>query len=300
MAGPGGYTTTGVLQDSLDDVRSSARVQREFDPVMVSVVDTTKLEENIGTAWSEVLINRMQAFNIDELTDLSQSPQEIVDSKFSISPVQMGISVIVTSRAKARITKRVVSKLAVGIERAMSRKRDKDLLAVMASASTNLGTAGNPMESGFVAAAVSRIQGNTTEPWDGPVATVLHPFQKKDIQDEIVAGIGTYTIPVGMSAEAFSGGYATNGGTLYESNLRSDGNIPINGSDDATGGTFASGPESAIVHVTGMSAEYNTKMLDTVGHHGAELMWASDEYGNGIRQQAWLFGFTTDATAPVN
>lgn len=298
MAGPGGYSTTGVLADSLDDVRSSARVQREFDPVMVQVVDTTKLAENIGTAWQEILINRMTAFNIDELTDLSQSPQEIVDSKFSISPVQMGISVIVTSRAKARINKLVVAKLGVGIERAMSRKKDKDLLAVAASASTNLGTAGNPMESGFVAAAAARIAGNTTEPWSGPQVTVLHPFQTKDIQDELTAGIGTYTVPVGKSADAWNAGF--DGPTLYGTDLRNDGNIPINTSDDATGFTFAKGAEGAIVHVTGMSAEYRTKMLDTVGHRGAELMWATDEYGNGIRQQAWLYAYTTDATAPVN
>lgn len=297
MAGPGGYTTTGVLADSLDDVRSSARVQREFDPVMVSVVDTTKLAENIGTAWQEVLINRMTAYNIDELTDLSQSPQEVVDSKFSIVPVQMGISVIVTARAKARINKLVVSKLAVGIEKAMARKKDKDLIAVAASASANLGTGGSPMESGFIAAAVVRIRGNTTEPWSGPVVTVLHPFQTKDIQDELVAGVGTYTIPVGKTNDGWTNGWE--GPTVYGSDYREDGNIPIS-SSNATGFTFARGQEGAIVHVTGMSAEYRTKMLDTIGHHGAELMWATDEYGNGIRQQAWLFGFTTDATAPVN
>ena len=137
MAGPSGYTSTGVLADSLDDVRSSARVQREYMPVMAKLVDTTRLAEGIGVDWKEVLLNRLTAYNIDELTDLQQSPQEIVDSTFSIRPIQMGISVIVTSRAKARINKLVVSKLGVGIERAMARKKDKDLIAVAQSASTD-------------------------------------------------------------------------------------------------------------------------------------------------------------------
>lgn len=298
MAGPGGLTTTGVLQDSLDDVRSSARVQREYQPVVAKLVDTTRLRDGIGIDWKEVLINRLQAANINELTDLQQSPQEIVDSTFAIRPTQLGISVIVTSRAKARVTPKVVALLGVGIERAMARKKDKDLIAIGQSASTNLGTAGQPMESGFVAAAVSRIQGNTTEPWDGPIATVVHPFQKKDIQDEIVAGIGTYTVPEGLSAQSYLRGWS--GGTLYESNFWTDGNIPIDGSDDAIGFTFGEGTGGAIVHVEGMAADYNTKMLDTIGHRGAELMWATDEYGNGIRQQAWLYSYTTDATAPVN
>lgn len=298
MAGPSGYTTTGVLADSLDDVRSSARVQREYMPVMAKLVDTTRLAEGIGVDWKEVLLNRLTAYNIDELTDLQQSPQEIVDSTFSIRPIQMGISVIVTSRAKARINKLVVSKLGVGIERAMARKKDKDLIAVAQSASNDLGTAGQPMESGFVSAAVARIAGNTTEPWDGPTATVLHPFQKKDIQDEIVAGIGTYTVPVGLSSDAFLKGWS--GGTLYDSEMWVDGNIPINSSDDATGFTFGKGTGGAIVHVEGMESEYSTKMLDTIGHRGAELMWATDEYGNGIRQQVWLYSYTTDASSPVN
>ena len=182
MAGPTGYTTTGVLGDSLNEVIASARVQREFDPVMVQVVDTTKLEDNTGLNWQETLINRMTAANIDQLTDLQQSPQEVVDSKFSIRLVQLGISVIVTNTAKARISNKVVPKLGVGIERAMSRKKDKDLIAVAQSFATDLGTGGSPMESGFVAAATARIAGNSTEPWSGPTVTVLHPFQKKDVQ----------------------------------------------------------------------------------------------------------------------
>lgn len=295
-AGPAGYTTTTTLEDSLDDVRSSARVQREFDPVMVGVVDTTKLAEGIGVDWKEILLNRMYAFNIDELTDLKQSPQQIVDSSFSIRPVQMGISVIVTARAEARINKRVAALLGVGIERAMARKRDIDLISVAQSASTNLGTSGQPMESGFVSAAVSRIRGNTTEPWDGPIVTVLQPFQTKDIQDEVIAGVGTYPVPNGMTEETFRKGFV---GGLYDSELFNDGNIPTS-SNNATGFTFGKGAGGAIVHVEGMESVYDTELLKTIGHRGAKLMFATDEYGNGIRQQAWLFGYTTDVTPPVN
>jgi hypothetical protein len=298
MAGPGGFTTTGVLTDSLDEVISSARLQRDYLPVVARLVDTTRLEENIGINWTENLINRFTAGNIDELTDLEQTPQQVVDSGFSIRPVQMGISVIVTSRAKARISSKVVPLLGIGIEKAMMRKKDKDLIAIGQSASTDLGTAGSPMESGFVSAAVSRIAGNETEPWDGPTATVLHPFQKKDIQDEIVAGIGTYTVPVGLTESVYLNGWS--GGSLYDSEMWADGNIPIDSNDDATGFTFGKGTGGAIVHVEGMEANYQTKMLDTIGHRGAELMWATDEYANGIRQQEWIYSYTTDATAPTN
>jgi hypothetical protein len=294
---PTGITTTGVLADSLDDIRSSARVIREYGPVMARLVDTTRLKDGIGLDWKEVFLNKITAMNIDELTDLEQSPQEIVDGVFSIRPTAVGLSMFVTDRTKRRINPLVAAKMGVLAENAMSRKKDIDLIAIAQTFTVDLGTAGQPMESGFVSAAVSRIANNTTEPWDGPTATVLHGFQKKDIQDEIVAGIGTYTVPVGLSQDVFLKGFS--GGTLYDSSLWVDGNIPVDASDDAIGFTFASGANGAIVHVEGMESRMITERKENIGT-GAEIMYATDEYGTGIRQNAWGFTYTTDATAPVN
>ena len=111
---PAGITTTGVLADSLDDIRSSARTIREYGPVMARLVDTTRLRDNIGLDWKEVYLNRLSATNIDELSDLEQSPQEIVDGLFSIRPTAMGMSVFVTDRTKQRI-KYLPAVMAVGI-----------------------------------------------------------------------------------------------------------------------------------------------------------------------------------------
>ena len=170
--------STGVLADSLDDIRSSARTIREYGPVMARLVDTTRLRDNIGLDWKEVYLNRLSATNIDELSDLEQSPQEIVDGIFSIRPTAMGMSVFVTDRTKQRINSLVAAKMGVLIENAMARKKDRDLIAIAQSATTDLGTAGNPMDDGFVSAAVARIGANSTEPWDGQTCTVLHPYQK--------------------------------------------------------------------------------------------------------------------------
>jgi len=294
---PAGITTTGVLSDSLDDVRSSARTIREYGPIMARLVDTTRLADGIGLDWKEIFLNKLNAPNIDELTDLEQSPQEIVDGVFSIRPTSVGMAVFVTDRTKKRISSLVAAKMGVLIENAMSRKKDIDLIAIAQSATVDLGTAGQPMTSGLVAAAVSRVGGNSTEPWDGPVCTVLHPFQKKDIQDEITAGIGTYTIPVGLSSDVFLKGWS--GGSLYDSELWTDGNISTNSADDAIGFTFAKGAGGAIVHVEGIASRMITERKENIGT-GAEIMYATDEYGNGIRQSAWTFSYTTDVTPPVS
>ena len=58
---PAGITTTGVLSDSLDDVRSSARTIREYGPIMARLVDTTRLADGIGLDWKDVFLNKLNA-----------------------------------------------------------------------------------------------------------------------------------------------------------------------------------------------------------------------------------------------
>ena len=293
---PDGINTTGVLGDSLNVVVSAARVIREYGPVMSRFVDKVTLANGTGLNWREIMLSRLQAHGIDELYDLEQSPQQFTDTLFTVNLTATGLSVFVTDRAKKRISPLVAAKLGALTENAMSKKKDTDLIAVAQTFTTNLGTAGSPMESGFVSAAVARIATNTTEPWDGPTVTVLHPFQLKDIQDEIVAGIGTYTIPVGLTEEVFKRGYS--GGTLYGSSVWTDANITVDASDDAEGFTFASGSGGALVLVQGEAARHITERKENIGT-GAEIMYATDEYGIGLRQAAWGFNYTTDATAPV-
>ena len=49
-----GWTTTGSLSDSLDDVRSSARIVREFEGVVPQLCDKKTLGEGIGLSWQEI------------------------------------------------------------------------------------------------------------------------------------------------------------------------------------------------------------------------------------------------------
>ena len=290
-----GPNTVGTFSDSLDDVRSSARTIKEFANIMGRLVDTTRLEANIGLDWKEVLLNKLSASNITELTDLEENPQQIVDSLFTIRPTLVGMSVFTTDLAKLRITKKVAEKLGVLMEQAMARKVDVDIIAAAQGATTDLGTANNPMSSDLVSAAVSIIRGNTTEPWDGAVATVMKTFQLKDIQDEGVSGFGTYPVSGGVAEAWLRKGFK---GDLFDSAVYTDDNIPVDSSDDAVAFVFASGPGSAIVQVTGQESRYVTERKEGIGS-GAEIMYATNQYGLGIRQQAWIRAITADASTPT-
>ena len=48
-----GWTTTGSLADSLPTVRDSARIVREYEGVMIRLVEKHSKPEGMGLSWSE-------------------------------------------------------------------------------------------------------------------------------------------------------------------------------------------------------------------------------------------------------
>ncbi len=217
-----GPTTTGALADSLPTVIQSARIVREFAGVMPRLVDRRRLPEGEGLNWNEIALSQLSAQDITETTKL-ENHQKLVDTLFSVTPSQVGLSIKVTDRARRRISKNVAAQMGSLGQRAMNTKKDTNLLAIGSSASTDLGTAGNPMTTGLASAASSRITGNTTEPGtDMPKYLVATSFQVKDLQDEIVSGVGTYAIPAGLTADTFRRGFS---GTLYNLEAFIDDNI---------------------------------------------------------------------------
>lgn len=290
---PSGVTNTGVLSDSLPTVIQSARIIREFAGVMPRLVDRQKLGEGEGLNWNEIALSQITAQDITESTKL-ENYQQLVDTLFSVSPAQVGLAIKVTDRAKRRITKNVAALIGSLGQRAMNTKKDKNLLAIGASATTDLGTAGNPMTTGLVSAASARITGNTTEAGvDMPKYLVATSFHVKDLQDEVVAGVGTYAIPAGLTEDTFRRGF---NGTLYNLEVFTDDNISVDGSDDAIAMAFG---RDAIVHVEGYSPRAVTVRDESYGG-GADIMYMYDEYATGIRQQVWLYAITADSTAPTS
>ena len=123
---------------------------------------------------------------------------------------------------------------------------------------------------------------------------VGHGFQLKDIFDELVAGVGTYVLTEGPTARVFEEGYRLPiaGCTVYE-----DGNITIDGSDDATGGVFA---KEAIVLVQGRAPRIVDVRNEKRGGGGFHV-YHYDEYAYGERSSGnWLYSMVSDATAPTS
>jgi hypothetical protein len=287
-----GITTTGALSDSLPIIIDSARIVREQPGVMTKCVDRVTLPEGTGLSWDEISLAKLTAQNITENT-IFDNPQQLSDTLLTITPTVTAVSTIITDRTMARISKNVAGQIGKLAQNAIERKKDEDGITVLDGATTALCGTGTTLTSGHIAAASNRIQGNTTEPSTSPIFSVLHPFQIKDIQDEVVAGVGTYTVPTGLTEEYFRNGFS---GSLYNTNVMADGNIPIT-ANDAKGGVFA---REGIILVQGHGVRTETKRLPERGG-GADQLFIFDEYAYGERSAGnWLYEIYSDATAPTS
>lgn len=294
---PTGPTLTSSLDQSLPYSIAKARIVREYEGTFMRTTDQTTLSEGEGLDWNEIAIAALAAQAITESMTLN-NPQMLSDTLFSITPLVAGIHVKASNRTWARIASVVKSQANVGklAQNAMQRYKDENYLALASTFSTGASPgSGNPVQSGHPAAAAYRIRSNVTEPATGPIHGVFHGFQLKDFRDELVAGIGTYTIPAGMTEQVYKNGFR--GGTIDGVNIWEDGNITIDSVPDANGMVHA---QEAVVQVQGRAVKRYERELPDFGGGGREW-FMYDEFAYGERSAGnWAFLLKSDATAPTS
>jgi len=286
-------TTTGSLGDSAQLIIDSARIVREYNGVFRNCVDMQRLDDNTGLSWEEISLAQLTAQAVTETTELDNA-QTISDSLFSITPTVSGIQMVITDRVYRRMPKGVIAKMGSLAQNAIDRKKDEDYLATFAGATTTLAGAGNTLTSGHIMAAKNRITSNATEPSRGKIVAVLHGYQIKDLQDEIVAGVDTYPTEGGLTENVYRMGFS---GTVAGAEIYEDGNITIDGNDDARGAVHS---QEAIVMVQGHSPRTEKRRRPQTGG-GADELFLYDEYALGERSAGnWLYGILSDATLPTS
>jgi len=295
-----GRTTTGSLADSLPTIIAEARVVREFPGQVPKLADRYRLSEGEGLDWNEIALSQMEAQNVTETT-LLDNPQQYADLLLTITPTVTGITTIVTDRTYRRISKNVAGQMGGVAQAAIERKKDEDGLTTLDGSTINLGATATPVEFSDFAHAVDRVSiGDANEPSNSPIYGVLHAYHLTDIKDQIVAGVGTYAVPSGMTEETFKRGFS---GTLGGANIFVDGNIPTNQGGvtaDANSYIFA---RFGLILVEGHSPRTATKRREEYGG-GADQLFLYDEYQYGERLAAGTTGafiaeILGDATAPA-
>ena len=292
-----GQTITDSLSDSLPTVVSAARNVREYKGVMTQIVDKQTLGAGVGNNWREIDLAKLTTQAITETTE-EDNPQELSDSAISVTPSVISVHTVITDRAARNVSKNVFAKVGSLGQQAIERQKDKDGLTVLDGATNALSGAGTTLTSGVIAAAAYRIRGNTSEPWEGPIAFVLHSFQMKDLFDELVQGVGTYDISKGLTADVFKNSFNL---PIANAQAYTDDNITIDAdSDDAKGGVFASGANGAIILVQARMPWVKTIRNEKLGGGATEVLHR-DEYAYGERSVGnWRYEIISDATTPTS
>jgi len=286
-----GDTTTTQLADSLNTIVASARATREYGGVVPQLVDATTLDTGSGTSWKEILFAQLNAMAITEQTR-NDNPQAYVDSAITITPQMVQISTFITDKSRRNVSRKSLAQMGKLPGEALVRKEDQDGLTAM-DVSTQMGATGTPIQTGDVASARYLITSNPTEPGPLPVAGVFHGYVIKDMYDELVAGVGTYPIPEGATAQVFKTGFTL---PIASVSIVEDGNISIDSTPDAKGFVFS---KMAWVLVRGMALKTETERKPGWGG-GGDLLFMTSEYAYGQRGGgSWSREIIADATAPA-
>tara|TARA_Y100000310_G_scaffold328915_1_gene397850 strand:+ start:2336 stop:3205 length:870 start_codon:yes stop_codon:yes gene_type:complete len=285
-------TVTTQLDNSLATVIASARVTREQEGDMPALVERRQLKKGTGDTWHEVSYAKLTAMAVNETTE-NDNIQQVSDTDFAIKPTMVQIATMLTDKVGRNITKNGLREIGRLGQNAMQRKKNIDgLTAIDSTGSTQLGSAGSAMTYGLVAAAVTNITGNTTEPGHQPIRFVAHPFCMKDIYDQFTAPVGTYDISEGASFRVFREGFR---GMINTAQAFENGDFDIS-STDAKNGVFS---KEGIVMVEEMSPRMETERMPRIGG-GSTVVTHTDSYAYGIRQNQWVHEIIADATAPTS
>ena len=292
-----GETTTGSLSGALPSVVADARIVKEFEGTWRRTCDIKQQKPNTGLSWTEFSLDQLARQSITETTD-NRNFQQLSGTLQSIEPTMNQIIIKITDRTDRKIASVVLDKIGGLAGNAMSRGDDEDYLSLFSTfATTNSPGTGNPMSFGYISSAKTNITSNVTEPSMAEVFSVLHGRQIKDVQDEVLAGVGTYTVPEGLTEETFRKGFS---GTVAGSNVFEDGNITVDGTPDANGATHS---REGVIAAVGMEIKSESDR-DLYFGGGADVASLTNEIAFAERKsgttQVWAYRHFSDATAPTS
>lgn len=291
-----GFTTTSALADSLDDIRASARLVNESKGVIASTADKRVLGKGTGTTWQEVSYAHLVATAVTETTQ-NDNFQQISDALIGVTPTKVQITVLITDIVRNQMIREGVKLIGELAMNAVVRKREEDGVVVLDGATTTLGTTATTLASSSLTGCRSRAVGNTSEaaPVDAVFYFIGHPYHIKDLADEITAGVGTYPVPSGLSAEVFRNGLKGEiGGILIKESMH----ITPNSTPDAIGGVYPGGKGGALLLIEDAEIKTELERLPRTGG-GSDAITVTAMYGYGERSPGnWLYRTIGDATDP--
>jgi hypothetical protein len=287
-------TTDSVMADTVPTVLEAARDTEQFMAIMSGLVWNIQKQLHDGKNVNVPTFGTVTARSLTEGIDNTVS-ETMSDSLVTITPGEVGAKLILTDKLVRDNNEDIKAAAGRMLGNAIEVKRDQDLLALFASASTTLG-GGSTATLGQYAAARAILKGNAVAnggPAPGMPFIVLHPFVTLDLVDvftPVVPAAGTTQNAAGALADEVVRNYGV--GRIFGMPVIEDGNITA--AAGTCHGTVA--VKDSIILAT--AAEWSVEPERDASLRATELNIVG-EYGVGLYQARWLIDMNHDADTPA-
>ena len=280
--------TTGSLENAQNIIIAAARFTEEHNAPAMNLIEQFTLPKGS----KQVTVPKVGQMSMQDLTDGVDivDEEDIGMTTVDLTASEVGAKIILTDKLVRQSAENVFSMIGRQLGDGMARKKDVDVLSLYSGFSTDFGAAGRSMTLANVASAIAYAKGKK---FGSNVYIVQHPFAVFDIANTAVTASTTYPVPVGWSADLlgnfFSGLRPINGVPIFE-----DGNITIDGSDDAVG-VIADKSALAVLK----SVDMNKEQDRDISLRATEIVITAD-YGVFELDDSKGVALTLDAGTPAS
>jgi hypothetical protein len=263
---------------------------------------------------------RAVAFNLQDGADMAQQ-QTLADTATGYQPTEVGVQITLGGRTMRRVADPdLMGRTAKILHNAYDLKEDGDGCTQLASfTGTTLGSAGVVVSPGIISAGAARVMvGNSRtnpEPPNGDIFALIHPLSAHALHGRLIpySNVPTGTNVYGADNGAHAGVTVTNGGMTASGDelrrkgykaigmvggaiVKTDANIAVDASNDATGAVFA---KEGFIHVTELEPSLKWDTSDVSMRGAAEgNLFGSFVWGQ-YRAAQWGNPVTVDASLPT-
>ena len=297
-----GNTTSTTLANVIPTILSRARDVIEKPTVMSEFVQKVTLKDGDGLTYNWPKFGtKLDAQSLTENVPIN-NPQRLIPTTQQFTTSEVGVHVVLTDKAVRTTPEPMVARAGRFMGNAMKRKMETDLLSLFSGLSRELGAANSAWSPGWVSAGHARLiaasEANQTEPTEGRIVAVIHPFHFHDLL--------TSAATLGSNINSTSGYFPIEGITeelirrgelkqLYDTVIARAPLMSVDGSDDAIGAIFSMDAFLLVRTSVSMRMERERDI-----YLRAEAMVITSEYGTGELEDQFGIKMTADATAPTS
>jgi len=280
--------TTGNLENASKIIIAAARYTEEHNAPAMALIESFSLPKGA----KQVTVPKVGQMTISDLADGVDivDEEEIGMTTVDLTAAEVGAKVILTDKLVREQQNNVFTIIGKQLGDAMARKKDTDVHSLYSSLNggTTLGAAAATASLANIAGAIAYAKANK---FGSNIYILQHPNAVFDIANTAVTASSTYPVPKGWSEDLlgnfFSGLRPLNGVPIFE-----DGNLSVDGSDDAIG-VIAEKSAMAVLN----SVETRTERQRDASLRATEVVMTSD-YGVFELDDSRGAPLTYDAAAP--